>query len=80
MHSMPSRSDDYQSKRNIAHLQSANLHLDNLLTYVKPYFILPESVIEVIGASATTYRAQLEQYVSSFQDKTLVYKLWSLKN
>lgn len=58
---------NYKSNRNISHIQNANQHLDNLLSYVKPYLILPEAVIKVIGASAQAYRAQMELSVSTFQ-------------
>ena len=57
---------NYKSNRNIAHLQNANQHLDNLLSYIKPYLILPESVIKVIGAAAQAYRAQMESSVATF--------------
>ena len=58
---------NYKSNRNIVHLQNANQHLDNLLSYVKPYLILPESVIKVIGAAAQAYRSQMENSVATFQ-------------
>ena len=57
---------NYKSNRNIGHLQSANQHLDNLLSYVRPYLILPESVIKVLGASAHAYRSQMELSVATF--------------
>jgi hypothetical protein len=58
---------NYNSNRGVNHLQNANRHLDNLLSYVRPYLILPESVMQVLGASARTYREQMEQAVTSFQ-------------
>lgn len=62
----------YQSNRNVAHLQNANTHLDNLLTYVRPYFSLPSSVLESLYSSAIAYGTQLEQYVESFHKKVTV--------
>jgi hypothetical protein len=58
---------NYKSNRDIGHLQNANQHLDNLLSYVRPYLILPESVIKVLGASAHAYRSQMELSVTTFQ-------------
>lgn len=60
---------NYKSNRNIGHLQSANQHLDNLLSYVRPYLILPESVMKVLGASAHAYRSQMELSVATFQQQ-----------
>ena len=60
---------NYKSNRNIGHLQNANQHLDNLLSYVRPYLILPESVIKVLGAAAHAYRSQMELSVTSFQQQ-----------
>lgn len=60
----------YQSSRDIAHLHAANQHLDNLLTYVRPYMIFPEAVIDVLSSSASAYRLQLESYVNAFLEKT----------
>lgn len=60
---------NYKSNRSIGHLQNANQHLDNLLSYVRPYLILPESVITVLGASAHAYRSQMELSVTTFQQQ-----------
>jgi hypothetical protein len=60
---------NYKSNRNIGHLQNANQHLDNLLSYVRPYLILPESIIKVLGASAHAYRSQMELSVTTFQQQ-----------
>ena len=60
---------NFKSNRNITHLQNANQHLDNLLSYIKPYLIFPESVIKVIGAAAKAYRAEMESSVEDFQKK-----------
>lgn len=60
---------NYKSNRNISHLKTANQHLDNLLSYLKPYFIFPDSVIKVIGSAAKAYRLQMESSVEDFQKK-----------
>jgi hypothetical protein len=61
--------ENYKSNRNIIHLQTANQHLDNLLTYLKPYFIFPDKVIQAMGSAATAYRLQMEISVEDFQKK-----------
>jgi hypothetical protein len=62
---------NFKSDRSIAHLVAANLHLDNLLSYVRPYLILPEKVMGVLNSSAATYRLQLEEYVNAFLKKSV---------
>lgn len=62
----------YKSNRNAAHLQTANQHLDNLLTYVRPYMILPTATFKVLSSSALTYKRLLEEYVNKFLEKSKV--------
>ncbi len=37
----------FNSNRNIGHIANSNNHADNLLTYVRPYMVLPESAAAV---------------------------------
>jgi DNA repair exonuclease SbcCD ATPase subunit len=57
---------NFQSSRSISYLVTANQHLDNLLTYVRPYMVLPESTIKALNSVAATYRNQVEEYVDYF--------------
>ena len=60
----------YISSKNIAHIIQANEHIDNLLTYVKPYQVLPKDGIKALQLSAKEYSLQLENYVSAFRTKS----------
>lgn len=62
----------YVSNRNITHVIQANEHADNLLTYLKPYLILPEEVIRALQNSARSYVTEVEKYVEAFRDKSTV--------
>ncbi|QDL54057.1 hypothetical protein [Rhodoferax aquaticus] len=50
----------FVSNRNIGHIQGANAHADNLLSYVRPFMVLPVKVLEAVSAAATEYRLQVE--------------------
>lgn len=60
----------YVSNKNIAHIQQANEHADNLLTYVRPYMVLPQEAVSALQKSAQTYASQLESHIVSFRDKS----------
>lgn len=60
----------YISNKNIAHIVQANEHIDNLLTYVKPYQVLPRDGVQALQLSAKSYSAQLEEYVNAFRSKS----------
>lgn len=60
----------YAANRNLSHLQSANQHVDNLLSYVRPYLILPERAIDVLASATTSYRTSLEENLISFTTKS----------
>lgn len=60
----------FTSAKNISHIQQANEHADNLLTYVRPYMVLPQEAVSALQKSAQTYASQLESYIFSFRDKS----------
>lgn len=60
----------YISNKNIAHIIQANEHIDNLLTYLKPYQVLPRDGVKALQLSAKSYSAQLEEYVNAFRSKS----------
>jgi hypothetical protein len=60
----------YESNRNVAYLIQANEHADNLLTYVRPYMILPQQALEAFGKAERAFVNQISQYVKSFQEQT----------
>lgn len=57
----------YASNRNQAHLVQANEHADNLLTYVRPYMVVPEQALEVYGASVREFSEKMSEYADTFQ-------------
>lgn len=61
----------YVSNKNIGHVVNANEHADNLLTYVRPYQVLPQEAIKALRRSAEAYSSQLEAYVEAFRVKSL---------
>lgn len=56
----------YENNRNIAHIQNANTHADNLLSYLKPYEIPSEKVGDTYQAAFTAYAATIEAYTKRF--------------
>ena len=61
----------YSSNRNVAHLVQANEHADNILTYVRPYMVVPEQALEAYGAAVRTVTEQVSGYTTAFQLKAL---------
>jgi len=60
---------NFNSNRNIAHLVQANAHADNLLTYVRPYMVLPNESLAAMKRASTVYAKELEKQVVNFQQK-----------
>ncbi len=61
---------NYVSNRDVGHIVQANGNLDNLLSYLKPYFVLPNDVVQAISKSSLVYVNSLNEYVDNFQKKT----------
>lgn len=57
----------YISNKNINHVVQANEHIDNLLTYVKPYQVFPKESVKALQLSAKSYSTQLEEYINAFR-------------
>jgi len=62
----------FNSNRNIAHLVQANAHVDNLLTYLRPYMVLPKESLASMKRATTVYGKELEKQVVNFQQKAIV--------
>jgi len=60
----------YVSSRNIGHIVNANENADNLLTYVRPYMVLPEAALTALKRSALSYTVELGKYLDAFCDKS----------
>lgn len=61
--------NNYNSNKNINHITEANKHADNLLTYIRPYMVLPKDAAASIKRAAKLYSKTVEDYVDSFQEK-----------
>jgi hypothetical protein len=60
----------YASNRSIGHLQNANTNADNLLSYVKPYMVLPQETVAALGASSRAFQEQLLQFINAVRDQS----------
>ena len=60
----------FTANRNIAHIRQANDHADNLLSYVKPYSVLPGHLVSAITNSSRLYMSEIDTYVRTFADKS----------
>ncbi|MDO6687643.1 MULTISPECIES: coiled-coil domain-containing protein [unclassified Agarivorans] len=72
----------YQSNRNIGHITNANNHLDNLLTYIRPYQVVAGKAAQSASASFGAYTRAINSNLSSFQAeaKELLAELGDFKN
>jgi hypothetical protein len=64
--------NQYTSNRNIGHIQNANAHADNLLTYLRPYMIPSERVGEVLQQAIKSYAQTVNEYSESFRNRSSV--------
>lgn len=60
----------YKNTKKIAHLNHANDHADNLLSYVKPYFTTQENIIRSLKLGANAYEEQFTDYAETFKNKS----------
>jgi hypothetical protein len=56
----------YSASRNVGYLQQANDHLDNVLTYVRPYMVYPSEALLASGNAAKGYSEVLSEYLDAF--------------
>lgn len=64
---------NYNSNRNIAHLQNANTHVDNLLSYIRPYMIWDHDgeFSHVVQNSLIAYSKSIDKTIKIFQQNSL---------
>jgi hypothetical protein len=74
--------NSYQSNRNIGHIANANNHLDNLLTYIRPYQVVAGKAAQSASASFVAYTKAINTNLSSFQAEAikLLAELGQFKN
>ncbi|MGG4603682.1 hypothetical protein ACLPHM_02690 [Paenalcaligenes sp. Me131] len=61
----------YITNKKISHLTQANTHADNLLTYVRPYMVVPEQALDAYGKAIQAFSTQVSSNIESFQKKAL---------
>lgn len=61
---------NFISNRNIGHIQTANAHADNLLTYIRPYMVIDGKIGKALQESAKQYSKTIDEYIGSFQTKS----------
>lgn len=59
---------NYAENHNPGHLNGANEHADNVLTYMRPYMVLPPDALDAYGAGVKKFAEQVTSYLQSFQD------------
>lgn len=60
----------FNQTRNIAYLQAANTHADNLLTYIRPYMVVDGKAAKALFESTKQYSKTIDDYLSSFPTKS----------
>jgi hypothetical protein len=61
---------EYSSNRNITHIQQANTHADNLLTYIRPYMLVEGKAGRIMQDSIKKYAKIIDEYSNSFRDSS----------
>lgn len=56
----------YTASRAASHLVQANEHADNLLTYIRPYMVLPREVLPAYSAATAAYSDTLKQHAENY--------------
>lgn len=64
--------NQYNSNRNVGHLQNANNHADNLLSYIRPYMVPSKSLGNALHQAIKKYAQTIEEYEESFRTKSSV--------
>lgn len=74
--------NSYTSDRSIAHIVQANLHADNLLSYVKPFLVLPEEAAKSATRAVEEYSNAVGRFFSRFESQSveIVTALDEMKN
>lgn len=64
----------YESNRNIQHITNANdNHLDNLLTYLRPYVVSPDKSTAAATRAMKEYSKTVSEGLTKFKDDSLEY-------
>jgi hypothetical protein len=61
---------NYNNNKNITHINTANDHADNLLTYVRPYMILEGEISEVLQDAIKNYTKTINEHGEKIREDT----------
>jgi len=62
--------EGYNNNKNFAHITNANNHADNLLTYIRPYMVLPEDAANSVKQASTIYLKSVEEAIDKLHKRT----------
>lgn len=63
--------DQFASNRNVRHLKSANDHVDNLLTYTRPYMVAEGNAAKALRDAAVGAAKDIEKRFSELEEEVL---------
>lgn len=63
-----SQVNSYNSNRNIQHLSTANSHLDNLMSYLKPYVVDARSAAKASTLAQKAYQSTIIDHIDDFKN------------
>ncbi len=61
--------NNYNSNRNPSHLIQANEHIDNVLTYVRPYMVSPKEALDSYKQASKSFTLTISDHLDSFHKK-----------
>lgn len=61
--------NNFDTNRGIDHVVQANNHADNLLTYIRPYMVLPKDAAKAVKRATTIQLKKMMQEVRDFQEE-----------
>jgi predicted nuclease with TOPRIM domain len=61
----------FNTNRNIIHLQEANNHADNLLSYVRPYMVIGDKVGKILQDAVKQYSKTLDEYSATLESDSI---------
>lgn len=62
----------YLTTRDITHLRNVNDHADLLLSYVRPFEVLPEKALSALAGASQTYATELNALVDAFRSNAML--------
>jgi len=65
-----SQLNNYQQNKSISHIQQANSHIDNILTYVRPYEVSDGDIGEAVIIAFKEYSHTVEEQILQLKNKT----------